>query len=144
MSYRAREVDNKTAAEIQACLKAGLVTNKQNDLFDRISRNAQRTSHAARKARAADQLKSRTTDIRDQIEDEKASRKQSMQRQKALQDELSGAQPSISKPKTARTVKHANPPQASAKHANTSGRVMSTSMAKGKARDAANPYPIGK
>ena len=133
----AREVDNKVAAEIQQCLHSGLVTNKQSDLFDRMSRNTQRITTSARKKRAAYQRDELAAGLREQIAAEKSARWESTQRQKALQQQLSVAQPSATQSKASRSVKRVLPP------ASSSGRVLSMSTVKGKARQVSNPYPMG-
>jgi hypothetical protein len=79
--------------------------------------------------------------LRDEIENEKTARRESLQRLKLLHEELGTAS---SKTKPVRTVVRTRPSQGGGLTAGSSGRVASTSKGKGKAREASNPYPIGE
>jgi hypothetical protein len=91
-----------------------------------------------KKAKAHDKQQAITSDLREQIEQEKNARKESMLRQKAMQEELNATQTSGNK--KARVVKSIKP-SANENHASSSGRVCSNS-GKRKARQVSDPYPI--
>jgi hypothetical protein len=92
------------------------------------------------KAKAHDRQQGITVELREQIEQEKNARKESLQRQKAMQEELNAAQTSGSK--KARVVKRVKP-SVNENYASSSGRVSSNS-GKRKARQVSDPYPICK
>lgn len=140
-SNRAREVDRKTANELRDSSQYGTQVNSRNDLLNRMSRNTQRRANTAQKAKALKEENNIISELRSKIDDEKNSRKLSITRQKELSDELSSLQATSAKPK--RTAKaRAAPTLEPTLCASSSGRVTSTLKVKGKARAAADPYPV--
>jgi hypothetical protein len=134
---RAHEVDRKTANELRDSSQYGTQVNSRNDLLNRMSRNTQRRANTAQKSKALKEENNIVSELRSKIDDEKNSRKLSITRQKELSDELSSLQATSTKPK--RTAKaHVAPMLEPTLRASSSGRVMSTSKVKGKARAAAD------
>lgn len=89
-----------------------------------------------KKAQAAKQLDNSTYTIRTEIENFKNIRRDALEGQKQLQMQLIALQGGKSRVPTSTA--------ASTLHANSSGRVVSASRAKGKARTAAEPHPLGE
>jgi hypothetical protein len=138
---RAQALDEKTAAEIENQDQVGFIGNAHNETFHRTGRNSQRASDRMRKAKAHDKQVTATSDLWEQIEREKNARKESMLRQKAMQEELSAAQTSGGKKsKVPRAVKSIRP-STNENQASSSGRVC-LNAGKKKAREVADPYPI--
>jgi hypothetical protein len=90
------------------------------------------------KAKIAKAHNTLASDLCTRIENEKSSRRESIQHEKQLQSELdsfkgvSGKTKRVSKPRVEDT------------QSSSSGRVSSSAKAKGKAREIADPYPIGQ
>lgn len=76
---------------MKATLASGILSNTQTDLFHRVSRNSQRHSAASRKAHDANRLHAVTGELRGQIDQIKASRKEAAQQQRELQAKLNHA-----------------------------------------------------
>ncbi|TFY74780.1 hypothetical protein EWM64_g9232 [Hericium alpestre] len=100
----ARTLDEKVAAEIQASLKAGTLTNSQNEFYHRLVRSVKRQTTSAQKSRHAAKQNDKLAQLREQIEDEKEARKVSLQRQKTLQEQLGSSQGKPRSKRTSRTV----------------------------------------
>ena len=142
MSTRAREIDVKTALEIEDETKNGFLGHHRNEYIHRMASNSQRTTERARKANAHAKLASATSRLHDQIEQEKEYRKESMQRQKVWQAEL-GTHVELGATKGTKKQKSRAKPKKDLKVSNENegsscGRV--GSKGKGKARDIAHPY----
>lgn len=135
----AREVDQKTANEIRDAQQLGTMVNSQNDLYNRMARNTQRVATARRKATDAKKQNNITNEIRDKITNEKATRKESMLREKELQAELQALQGVAGASK--RSSQSHTPAPANVIDASSSGRVRSSVTTRSTARTAANPYP---
>ncbi|KAG6913688.1 hypothetical protein DXG01_005156 [Tephrocybe rancida] len=119
----AEEIDKRVCGEVKSAYDTGILGNKQTELFHRTSRKAQRHSATARKARDATKLHAVNQDLRSQIDEEKAKRKESTQRQRKLQEELSASNSS----KCPKPSRHGlNASQLSHADASSSGRVKST------------------
>lgn len=144
--FSARKVDKKTANEIHDSLQLGTQVNSRNDDLNRLTRNTQRNSKAAQKAKTIRNDVTLQSTLRETIESEKTARKISMQRQKDAADELKILQATSAMPrKTHRSritpthIVHAD----SLPVASSSGRVASSthSLRKENLRLAARPYP---
>ncbi|KAJ6600905.1 hypothetical protein B0H10DRAFT_1923681 [Mycena sp. CBHHK59/15] len=84
----ARRVDQGVVNEVRASTITGVLSNSNNEMFHRMSRNVQRQSTAARKSRESEELGDIKAQLKAKISDQKAFRKQSSATEKALQAEL--------------------------------------------------------
>jgi hypothetical protein len=100
---------------IKALLASGIDKNRQNDLYHRMTHNAQRTNAAAQKVRQTEEGES----LMQQIADEKASRKASLSRQRELEAQRKGLGSSKSRPRGVATKDKAG--------SSSSGRVKTKS-----------------
>jgi hypothetical protein len=126
----ARQIDVKTANEIQAQIKNGFIGNANNEYIHRMATNSKRTTERIRKSKAHAELQTSVSYAQDQIEQEKSLRKVSLQRQKVLQAEL-GLQKGQKQKSKGVKVPNEN-------YGSSSGRAIKGRV---KARNIANPYP---
>jgi hypothetical protein len=133
MSCRAREVDNKTADEIKISLATGVLTNPNNENFHRMSRNNQRLSKSIQKAKENNKRNTATADLRERIENLTALRRETLQELKDLKEDLAASGASKSGKRDGGGTRKSD----------SSGRVLGPSKARGKAREMAEPYPMG-
>lgn len=82
--HRAKKVDERVASEIKATFAHGVQPNRQNSLFHRTARQVSRNDSAIRKTHTNNEC----NQLREQIQELKASRKQSIQQQKELEAQL--------------------------------------------------------
>ncbi|KAJ6629706.1 hypothetical protein B0H10DRAFT_2208657 [Mycena sp. CBHHK59/15] len=135
----ARQVDFQTALEVQDSLDTGILENNSNNLHHRLARNVKCRSKAVEKSRAANEATATAVELQCQVDEAKAAHKQSSERLKGLQGELSAAKGASKRTR----IKHGNPASENPPllEANSSGRVITPRRARANAREAASPYP---
>lgn len=100
----AYEVDSNAAEELKDFLKAGILRNKQTDLFHRTARQSQRRSAATQKAKDSEEKHDSTMVIRKQLEEELELRRQSSLKTRLLKDELGLLNGNVSTAKSKKKV----------------------------------------
>ncbi|KAF8147347.1 hypothetical protein K438DRAFT_1626410, partial [Mycena galopus ATCC 62051] len=112
----ARELDERTAREIEASLKNGFLTNIQNEVYHHMARGLQRQTRAAQKVRETHELTQYSKEITAQLADLKETRRQTSAKEKELREQLKTAKTSSSgsstkrgrNPDTSRAVRNTN------------------------------------
>ncbi|KAF7972867.1 hypothetical protein HWV62_16642 [Athelia sp. TMB] len=130
-----RVLDLKASNEIQQTLQTGIAINPHNDLLTRMGRGTQRTANAARKLRAASDRDAHAAQLQDELSAEKAQRKQSQQRSRALQAELAATR-TTGKPKQRKPIVSSH-----AEDASSCGRPKKKRRLGGSDREAAQLDP---
>lgn len=98
--YSCYVVDQNTADEIQTSMRSGILTNPHNEVAHRMSRNSQRQSKTARKARESREQTAERTQLEVQLAEEAKARRQSSARTKELSAQLKVVKASSKKAKS--------------------------------------------
>ncbi|KAJ7120098.1 hypothetical protein C8R44DRAFT_982020 [Mycena epipterygia] len=84
----AYEVDKTVAQEIEMSLRAGILSNPNNEISNRMSHNATRQSTSVSQAHESRQLTDTSTQIKLQLEEEAEKRRKSNAATKLLKEQL--------------------------------------------------------
>ena len=77
----ARRVDEQVAKEVEASLRTGIMKNKQTNLFHQQNRANQRLLSTARKTRKETVFQESLSSLQSRVDNEKATRQESLHRQ---------------------------------------------------------------
>ncbi|KAL0057565.1 hypothetical protein AAF712_015787 [Marasmius tenuissimus] len=117
----ARKVDFKVASEVEITCRNGSLQNTQNKRSALRDKTA-KSEKALEKANASHA----TSTLQQQIDKEKDARRESLAREKALKDQLTGLKPGA----TGNSTKHAKTHKAKTAESSSSGRVQSSNYSR--------------
>ncbi|KAK7008311.1 hypothetical protein R3P38DRAFT_3280934 [Favolaschia claudopus] len=128
----ARKLDEKTARDVEAAMKNGILTNSHNEAYHRLSRNTQRQSKAAQKVRQNNELTQFSKAIEEELATVKQGRLEFSSREKELKQQLKDAKAA---------TKGNNTTKKQPARSNASRSVVVSSSSTGRVRSVTVPVP---